>query len=59
MQAVSASSSDNILLQLDNDQAVFWGSADQSGDKAALLPVLLGQGGATFDISSVSHPAVK
>lgn len=59
VQAVSASSSDNILLQLDNDQAVFWGSADQSGDKAALLPVLLGQGGATFDISSVSHPAVK
>lgn len=59
VQSVSASSSDNILLQLINDRTVFWGSAEQLPEKAALLPVLLGQQGSNFDISSVSHPAVK
>lgn len=59
VQSVSASSADNILLQLADGKAIFWGSCDQSGDKAALLRVLLEQPGSTFDISSPSHPAVK
>ncbi|SER48376.1 cell division protein FtsQ [Propionibacterium cyclohexanicum] len=59
VQSIQASSRNNILIVLDRDQSVFWGSADESGQKAALLPVLLAQPGHAIDLSSPSAPAIK
>lgn len=59
VQSLQASSPHNILVVLDRQQSIFWGSADQSDLKASLLSVLLAQPGNVIDVSSPSHPAIK
>lgn len=59
VQAVVASSVDLIVLQLDNDQQVIWGSAAQSDLKGQVVVPLLKQQGRVFDVSAPSHPTLR
>ncbi|GAA1941941.1 cell division protein FtsQ/DivIB [Nocardioides marmoribigeumensis] len=50
---------DSIVLHLRNGARVSWGSADQSGDKARVLAVLLRQKGSTYDVTAPGRPTIR
>lgn len=56
---VEVSTVDEILLHLRDGRLVRWGSADQSGDKAAVLLDLLGQKATTYDVSVPGAPTTR
>lgn len=50
---------DQVELVLRDGRRVVWGSADQSDLKAEVLTTLLGQKGATYDVSVPAQPTVR
>lgn len=56
---VSADSLDHIVIWLADSRQIVWGSAEQSDEKAALLPTLLPMPGTVYNVSVPSHPAVS
>lgn len=62
LTAVDAGSTDSISFRIDDGSTtIFWGSAEQSGEKASVIEVLLAQGGGytTYDVSAPSRPAAS
>ncbi|RLP12502.1 cell division protein FtsQ/DivIB [Propionibacterium australiense] len=62
LTAIEAGSMDSISFRIDDDRTtIFWGSAEQSGEKASVIEALLAQGGdyTTYDVSAPSRPAVS
>ncbi len=56
---VSATSPDQIVIELSGGVQLLWGSAEQSAEKARVAAALLTQPGKVYDVSSPSHPAVR
>jgi cell division protein FtsQ len=56
---VDVRSIDNITLHLERGATVTWGSADQSGDKARVLAVLLAQKAKAYDVTAPGHPTIR
>jgi cell division protein FtsQ len=56
---VSAGSLDDIRLALTDDRQLIWGSAENSGRKAAIAPPLLSQPGKVYDVSSPDLPTIR
>jgi cell division protein FtsQ len=56
---VRVGSVDSISLQLHNGRLVTWGTAQDSGDKARVLAVLLGQHASFYDVSVPSRPVIR
>lgn len=56
---VTAATLDHIVLDLADGRQIVWGNAEQSSQKAALLPVLLAQPGTVYDVSAPGHPAIR
>ncbi|HSY14805.1 MAG TPA: FtsQ-type POTRA domain-containing protein [Jatrophihabitantaceae bacterium] len=52
LASIQADSPDAITLMLADGRMVEWGSADASGEKAAMLTAVLRQPGRTFDLTS-------
>lgn len=50
---------DSISLQLRNGRSVFWGSAEDSADKADVLAVLLKRKASVYDVSVPGQPTLK
>ena len=50
---------DSITLQLRGGRSVFWGSADQSADKAEVLAVLLRRKAPEYDVSVPGQPTIR
>ncbi|HSE09767.1 MAG TPA: FtsQ-type POTRA domain-containing protein [Nocardioidaceae bacterium] len=50
---------DSITLQLRNGRTIFWGSAADSDNKAAVLAVLLEQKASLYDVSVPAQPTIK
>jgi cell division protein FtsQ len=48
---ILAPTAESVTLKLADGRTVLWGGTDRSHDKAILLPALLGQPGAYFDVS--------
>lgn len=61
LESVEASTMDSITFHLTDGPTVFWGSAEQSSEKAPVLEVLLAQSGdhTRYDVSAPSRPAVS
>jgi cell division protein FtsQ len=49
---------DSISLRLRDGRSVFWGSADQSANKAEVLSVLLEQDASVYDVSVPGRPTI-
>lgn len=56
---VEARGVDEIVLLLDGDDTVVWGSAEQSELKAEVLTVLLSVEAEVYDVSAPAHPTTK
>ncbi len=59
---VGADSPDSISFRIDDGNVtIFWGSAEQSAEKASVIDVLLAQGGdyTSYDVSAPSRPAAS
>jgi cell division protein FtsQ len=56
---VDVESVDRIRLHLSGGRTVMWGSADQSGEKADVLAVLLDQPGTDIDVSVPGRPTTR
>jgi len=50
---------DRIRLELSGGRTVMWGSAEDSGEKAAVLAVLLGQKAQEYDVSVPGRPTTR
>jgi cell division protein FtsQ len=50
---------DSISLELGNGRTVFWGSADESANKAEVLEVLLRQKASVYDVSVPGQPTLE
>lgn len=50
---------DTISLSLRNGSTVFWGSADDSTNKAKVIAVLLKQKASTYDVSVPAQPTIR
>ena len=50
---------DRISLELTGGSTVVWGSADESGDKAAVLEVLLRQKAEVYDVTAPGRPTIR
>ncbi len=50
---------DTITLRLRDGRRVLWGSAEQSGDKARVLAVLLEQEASAYDVSVPGQPVIR
>lgn len=50
---------DEISLVLRNGDTVVWGSAEDAADKAQVLPALLEQDGAVYDVSVPGQPTIR
>jgi len=50
---------DAISLALDDGRTVFWGSADDSANKAKVVAVLLEQKASTYDVSVPGQPTIR
>lgn len=50
---------DSISLELANGRTVFWGSADESANKAEVLEVLLRQKASVYDVSVPGQPTLE
>jgi cell division protein FtsQ len=50
---------DRITLELTGGSTVVWGSADESGDKAAVLEVLLHQEAKVYDVTAPGRPTIR
>lgn len=59
VQRIEAGSQDSITIRMADGDVVFWGSADQSPLKAAVLVPLLKQHGSRYDVSAPGNPAVR
>ncbi|MCL2316069.1 MAG: FtsQ-type POTRA domain-containing protein [Actinomycetia bacterium] len=59
LTAITATSRDQITVQLDDGRQIMWGSADQSDLKAQVITVLLNQPGRMYDVSAPGRPAVR
>lgn len=59
VQRLSAQSPDSVVLHLAGGRTVIWGSARDSARKARVLTGLLGQEGATIDVSSPSAVVIR
>ncbi len=56
---VDVSSIDTISLRLRGGRTVFWGSADDSANKAQVAAVLLDQKASTYDVSVPGQPTIR
>lgn len=56
---LSVQTVDSISLQLRNGKTVFWGSAEDSANKADVLQVLLRQKASVYDVSVPGQPTIK
>lgn len=56
---VSVKTVDSISLVLRNGRTVFWGSAAESGAKAAVIRVLLRQQASVYDVSVPGQPTIR
>lgn len=56
---VSAATRDSVTLTLANDSEVFWGSADESEQKVAVLRVLLQTSASVYDVSAPDTPVTR
>ncbi|MGY2875286.1 cell division protein FtsQ [Marmoricola sp. URHA0025 HA25] len=56
---VDVESVDRIRLRLAGGRTVMWGSSEDSGQKAAVLAVLLGQPGNEIDVSVPGRPTTR
>jgi cell division protein FtsQ len=59
VDTVEVSSVDKIQLVLGNGRRVLWGSADESGQKAEVLAVLLRRPGQQIDVSVPGRPTTR
>ncbi|WP_316667889.1 FtsQ-type POTRA domain-containing protein [uncultured Propionibacterium sp.] len=61
LTSVNAGSVDSISFLIDGAITIFWGSAEQSDEKASVIGVLWSQGGdyTNYDVSAPSRPAVS
>ena len=50
---------DSISLQLKGGRTIFWGSAEDSADKADVLAVLLEQSASVYDVSVPGQPTLE
>ena len=50
---------DSIRLRLRNGREIFWGSADDSAEKAAVVEVLLRQDASVYDVSAPGQPTIR
>lgn len=57
--SVTADSPNDVRLTLRGERSVRWGSADESGRKAAVLAVLLTQPGAVYDVATPDLPTIR
>lgn len=56
---VDVQSIDTISLRLNGGRTVFWGSADDSANKAKVAEVLLRQKATTYDVSVPGQPTIR
>ena len=56
---VTATTPDNIVIELNGGTEVVWGSAESSPQKAQVLGALLSVKASVYDVSSPSHPTTK
>jgi cell division protein FtsQ len=54
VQSIDVPGPEEVTLRLAGGKSVVWGSADQTAEKAAVLPALLKQNGTTYDVSTPS-----
>jgi cell division protein FtsQ len=59
VDTVEVASVDEIQLVLSNGRRVFWGSAEQSDQKAEVLAVLLERPGQQIDVSVPGRPTTR
>ncbi len=59
MTGLSATTPDTFLIDLTGGAQIFWGSADRSDDKAAVIDALLHTPASYYDISAPDHPATR
>ena len=59
VQYLSAYTVDTISLRLRNGRLVRWGSAEDSGNKARVLAVLLDQPASLYDVSVPGQPVIR
>lgn len=50
---------DTISLRLRSGRTIFWGSADDSANKARVIAVLLEQNAQTYDVSVPAQPTIR
>jgi len=56
---VSVKTVDSISLDLRNGRSIFWGSAAESDEKAAVIKVLLEQQASVYDVSVPGQPTIR
>lgn len=56
---VEVATVDAITLHLEDGRSVFWGSAEQSEDKARVTEAILGQPGRAYDVSVPGQPTLR
>ncbi|MDQ1680674.1 MAG: cell division protein FtsQ [Frankiaceae bacterium] len=59
VQSIDVPGPEQVTLRLAGGKSVVWGSADQTPEKAAVLPSLLKQPGTTYDVSTPSVVSVR
>lgn len=59
VEGVSADAVDDIILDLDDDRQVLWGSADESELKSEVLGTLLQTEASIYDISAPLYPTTR
>lgn len=59
LDRVAVDTIDTISLQLRDGRTVFWGSADESANKARVISVLLKQQATVYDVSVPAQPTIR
>lgn len=56
---VSVETVDSISLEMRNGRSIFWGSAAESAEKAAVIGALLRQDASVYDVSVPGQPTIR